>query len=168
MRISECALWRTFFGRRLRVVRCVCAICGMGHAAHTVSNIRLETTSHSNRDGEYVGRFGSDCNCQTHGSHASVDLLSTSTWRNERALVLFISRVLSTVLSTVVDRKITYTERGAEDFITLISPRKLHLSPRSELIAYVHQLILHFLSRLELIKNYMKSCHTFWPVDNYL
>ena len=40
----------------------------------------------------------------------------------------------------------TGTERGAEDFITLISPRKLHLSARSELTNYRHppQVITRF------------------------
>ena len=52
--------------------------------------------------------------------------------------------------------------------ITLISPRTLHLLRRSELITDIHQITLHDLSRLELIKNYMKSCYTFWPVENYL
>ena len=39
--------------------------------------------------------------------------------------------------------------------------QNLHLSARSELITGIHQITLHFLSRLELIKNYMKSCYTF-------
>ena len=38
----------------------------------------------------------------------------------------------------------TGTERGAEDLITLVSQRKLHLSARSELITDIHQITLHF------------------------
>ena len=37
-----------------------------------------------------------------------------------------------------------------------------------ELITDIHHITLHFLSRLELMKNYTKSCYTFWPVENYL
>ena len=52
-----------------------------------------------------------------------------------------------------------------DDLVTLTSLRKLHLSARSELITYVHQITLHFLSRLELMTNYTESCYTFWPVE---
>ena len=55
----------------------------------------------------------------------------------------------------------TGTVRGAEDLITLISPRKLHLSDGSELITDIHQITLHFLSRPVLITNYLKLRYTF-------
>ena len=39
----------------------------------------------------------------------------------------------------------TGKERGARDFMTLIGPRKLHLSARSELITDIHNITLHLL-----------------------
>ena len=48
-----------------------------------------------------------------------------------------------------------------DDLITLTSPKKLHLSRRWELNTDIHQITLHDLSWLELMKNYMKSCYTF-------
>ena len=51
--------------------------------------------------------------------------------------------------------------RGAENLITPISPKKLHLSARSELVTDIHQITLHFLSRPVFITNYMKLRYTF-------
>ena len=60
-----------------------------------------------------------------------------------------------------------FQQNRRDDLITLISPRKLHFWTRSELITDIHQ-ITYFLVTGWINKKYIKSCYTFWPVENYL